>query len=325
MFRSIDPSELASWAALDDRPDGFLHQQVQGLVERGATRPEWLLLAERQGRPIGRAGIAADPVASGDPSLEYRLLGLALPWTEDPLGVGAGLIEAAIERAIPPGRHPLDFRVNPDYQAHADVRRALAERTGFELWQEKEGVRWAADEPDPERRPTRLAFRSIDEVGHDRFAATMARCVVNSLDRADRHYAAIVGGDGWGREMLGYLDPGDAASWRMGLTSDDEAVGYVCLGRFDEPDRATIIHIGVVPEQRGRGYVDDLLGEFNRIARERGFGSAISDVDIENGPMQAALERNGHHATTTDWHVFHYRRIVDGGALLGVQQQATSG
>jgi hypothetical protein len=28
--------------------------------------------------------------------------------------------------------------------------------------------------------------------------------------------------------------------------------------------------------------------------------------------MRAAMERNGHRFDLTDWHVWHYRRIVDG-------------
>ena len=41
-IRSINPSELTSWAALDDRPDQFLQRQLNGLVERGASRAGWL-------------------------------------------------------------------------------------------------------------------------------------------------------------------------------------------------------------------------------------------------------------------------------------------
>jgi RimJ/RimL family protein N-acetyltransferase len=312
-IRSIDLTELSAWAALDDRPDGYLGRQMASFVERGSTRPEWCFLAEDGGRAVGRVGIVAEPVATVDPSLEYRLIGLWLPWADDPLAVGRSLVDEAAGRVIPAGRHPLDFRINPGYQVHADIRRALAGSAGFDLFQEKEGFLWEAARPEPDRAPRRLVFRSLGEVGRELFAHTMGRGVAGTLDRADRHYEALVGPEAWGREMFEYLEPADEPSWKLALTPDGEPAGYILLSGFDEPDRATIVHIGVVPEQRGHGYVDDLFGEYNRMARERGFRTSISDVDVENGPMRAAMERNGHRSEATDWHVWHYRRIVDGG------------
>jgi hypothetical protein len=67
------------------------------------------------------------------------------------------------------------------------------------------------------------------------------------------------------------------------------------------------MHIGVVPERRGRGYVNDLLAACNDAALRRGFDRVLSDVDVLNGPMQVALERAGHHSAATPWHVHHYR------------------
>ena len=202
-------------------------------------------------------------------------------------------------RSPPTARTRSDFRVNPDYQEHADLRRALAEETGFTLFQEKEGFRWSADVPEPERRAARLSFRSIDEVGRDLFAHTMGRATparsIGSIATTPRSSARTAGAarcsDTSSRRTL--------PSWRLAFTPDGEPAGYVNLSGFDEPGRATIAHIGVVPEQRGNGYVDELLGEYNRLARERGFTSSISDVDVENVPMRAAMERNGHRSDAT--------------------------
>ena len=153
----------------------------------------------------------------------------------------------------------------------------------------------------------------MSDVGRDLLVETIGQCVRGTLDRIDRHYESVVGPDAWGREMLEYLEPDDEPSWKLAFTTDGEPAGYVLLSRFDGPDRGTIVHIGIVPEQRGHGLVDDLLGEYNRMARDRGFATSISDVDVENGPMHAAMERNGHRSDATAWHVFHYRRMVDGG------------
>lgn len=191
----------------------------------------------------------------------------------------------------------------------ATLRRRLFETAGWSLFQEKEGFEWRADRPDAvPRRPARLTFRSIEDLGPEPFVETMARGVLGTLDRNDRYYRDLVGGgEGWGREMLGYLGSEDGPSWQLGVTPDGQVAGYVLIGEFDEPGRGTIVHIGVVPEQRGNGYIDELLLAGNQAGRGRGFSTMISDVDTENAPMIAAMERTGHSSAATTWHVWHYR------------------
>ena len=135
----------------------------------------------------------------------------------------------------------------------------------------------------------------------------MSRCTEGTLDRQDRYYASLVGRDGWGPEMLSFLEAEDAPTWLLAFDGSGEVVGYMALGTFDEPTRGTIIHIGVVPESRGRRYIDELLGACNEAALRRGFDRVLSDVDVENRPMLAAMERAGHLASATAWHVHHYR------------------
>ena len=81
----------------------------------------------------------------------------------------------------------------------------------------------------------------------------------------------------------------------------------VALSGFDEEATATITHIGVLPEQRGNGYVDDVLAEANATAAARGFRAILSDVDVVNHPMAAAMIRAGHRPDVRPWHVWHYR------------------
>jgi len=310
-IRSISSAELEAWAHISDRPDRFLERGIRSRWDSGSSRPEWCFLAEQGDRTVGRLAFAADPTASILPDLEFKILGLWLDWDREPLAVGAELLDHTLSAVLPPGRQTVDAWANPEYMEHADMRRALFERAGFALFQEKEGFAWRRDADDaapvaPDRHE-RLVFHSIQEVGEDALAAVMARGIQGTLDRHDRHYRDLVGPAAWGREMLGYLAPGDAPSWLLATTPDGQDVGYVLLGEFDQPGRATIIHIGVVPEQRGYGYSGDLLRAANRAARDRGFDMILSDVDVQNPPMMAAMERSGHHADASPWHVWHYR------------------
>ena len=137
----------------------------------------------------------------------------------------------------------------------------------------------------------------------------MGQAIGGTLDRNDRYYLARCGPDGWGRQMVAYCEPGDEGSWLLAFEPDGTLVGYVAVGGF-EAGVATIAHVAVVPERRGRGYINDLLMAANAAARQRGDLSMLSDVDMLNATMLAAMERAGHLRGIRPWHVWAYRRAV---------------
>jgi len=54
----------------------------------------------------------------------------------------------------------------------------------------------------------------------------------------------------------------------------------------------------VVPEHRGLGYVDDLLGECTRVlAVEQDAEQIVANTDVGNVPMAAAFTRAGYADT----------------------------
>jgi ribosomal protein S18 acetylase RimI-like enzyme len=54
-----------------------------------------------------------------------------------------------------------------------------------------------------------------------------------------------------------------------------------------------IAYVGVVPEQRGRGYVDDLLAQAVATLTASGAEVVRADSDIANVPMANAFRRAG--------------------------------
>ena len=60
------------------------------------------------------------------------------------------------------------------------------------------------------------------------------------------------------------------------------------------PTPAVINFIGVVPEHRGRGYVDDLLAEGTAALHAAGAEYVRADTDTRNLPMAAAFGRAGY-------------------------------
>jgi RimJ/RimL family protein N-acetyltransferase len=59
--------------------------------------------------------------------------------------------------------------------------------------------------------------------------------------------------------------------------------------------------VGVVPEQRGRGYVDDLIARGIDTLRAAGIERVHAATHVLNTPMQAAFPRMGFRQTETRW------------------------
>jgi ribosomal protein S18 acetylase RimI-like enzyme len=301
-IRPITADELSWFAGLQGEDADALRDSLASQWASGSSRPEWCFIAERGGVPLARVAYAADPLGGGVETLEHRVVGL---WAAD---WNTALTDATrlVRETIPVDATTVDLRLNAEVHTHVDERRHMAEAAGFDLFQEKQGFTWT-DRGEAIAPPSRLVLRSLREIGRTAFAEILGRGPEATLDRNDRYYWTVCGPAGWADEMLGYAGPDDEDSFLAAYTPSGAPVGYVGVVDFDEPSTSTIAHIGVVPEQRGHRYGEELLRAGMLASRERGFSHMLSDVDTENGPMIGAMLRAGHSPTTRPWHVWHYR------------------
>jgi ribosomal protein S18 acetylase RimI-like enzyme len=282
------------------------YEGFREILDEGATRPEWCFVAESNGEELARAGfLSQDPPA--DAPIEIYLFGLTVEW-ERTLAVEAArqLLDTALPVIAGVGA-PVDARTNPAVHDDYEQRRDLFESAGMGLFQEKQGHFWQSGATPMPVRSGRLTFRSYGELPRHEFLAVLSQGPAGTLDRNDRYYYDLTGPVGWAKTMEGFLGPGDEATWKVGYDPSGIPVGYVMLSGFDDEGTGTIAHVGVVPEQRGNGYVNDLLAEATNDAAARRFSSILSDTDTLNAPMIAAFERAGHRAGVRPWHVWHYR------------------
>lgn len=63
------------------------------------------------------------------------------------------------------------------------------------------------------------------------------------------------------------------------------------------PYNRNVGYLGVVPAMRGRGYIDEVLGEITRLHAADGAELITATTDTTNMPMAAALERAGYTNT----------------------------
>ena len=308
-IRSVERVE--DFAAPDDDPDDL--GWVKEMWEDGSSRPEWTFVATAAGATVGRAGFVVTPSVTNPawvgslPPLEMTLFG-ATAWAGDPVVVLAELVRAARRSLGDTVPKILEIRTNPAIHQRPDERLALAAALDLPLFQEKEGVLWEGRGESVEAS-RRLRFCSLADIGPHTYAEVFARIPEGTLDRNDRWYYERVRPGHWAAQMMEYAD-GAEETWLIAASAEG-AVGMVAISPFDEPGTATIAYIGVLPENRGNGYVDDLLAAGTDAAQRAGFTRILSDVDTQNHPMLAAMERAGHHASATPWHVWSHRGEVN--------------
>jgi RimJ/RimL family protein N-acetyltransferase len=269
-------------------------------------RPEWTWVAQRGDRVVARAAWWARP----DDTHPYVVDWFDLGPDRDRVAIGARLLAQAHEsgavRTTEGSRAPLhlflppDGRDQPAIRTAAGERIAAAEQAGLRQFVERLRLEWdrSAGVPAPSGR---LRFDPVDPVDpldpaadNGALLELLERINVGTLDAharqdLDRHGPAVAA-----RIQLDDMAsmPAPRSWWRTASTGEGELVGLVMPSRnWQFP---VIGYVGVVPEQRGRGYVDDLLAEGTAVLAAEGAEVIRADTDVGNAPMAASFARSGY-------------------------------
>lgn len=263
-------------------------------------RPGWSWLAERDSRPVARALWWGGADAEVPSTLDDLLVAPDVP-EDERVAIAAGLITAgaAAFRARPEWivDVAVDWHDDPEAVAAVSWRTAAARSAGLGRSTERVSVAWTPDRGLPTAAPTPtraslppLRFRSGDD---DEFVDLFARVAVGSLDAHTVASVDELGPRGAAADDLEFYRslPGSRAGWRIALDPDGLVVGFVLATRtaYD----AAISFIGVLPQHRGRGVVDELLAEGLRVHGEAGESKVVGTTDAANTPMRRAFERAG--------------------------------
>jgi RimJ/RimL family protein N-acetyltransferase len=134
------------------------------------------------------------------------------------------------------------------------------------------------------------------------FIDAIERVSADSFDQQTRDARDRLGPGSEARETFNDLSDMlfEPAWWELAFDGEGALVGLVMPTKA--PSIVSIGYIGVVPEHRGRGYVNDLLARGSETLVRIADGLQIrADTDIANAPMAAAFERAG-------WRAFARRR-----------------
>ncbi len=292
LVRPIRQKELQAFAAFSAGPDrGFAPEAPHDFRE-------WLvrLWTSRLSEP-GRCFVAE----SADPG---RLLGTVVYWgpPQEPqhlehLHVRPGRASGAVrERLIDGSARLLATNGFPSVYvllvapplSLASVSRwkATLGKLGFHLRTEGYRYEWRSDRRLPPLS-ARLRFRTLKQVGVGAWRDADAHVRQGSLDPPDEVRSP--------RDL-----PNTAIWWRLAYDSEGHLVGLVQPGEKIEGG-ATIEWIGVVPEQRGRGYVHELLAAGMATLTAAGADKIRADTHMRNRAMQRAFRQAGFDRLGARW------------------------
>ncbi|MEV0584606.1 GNAT family N-acetyltransferase [Nonomuraea sp. NPDC050310] len=285
-----DLAHLTSWTV--EEPVGWIPagRYLDDLAE-GMYRPEWSWLAVRDGRPVGRA-LWWGPRHSDHPvALDCLDVHPSVP---DRTAVAAALVQAALAGFTKPVQYAIKvaggWRERPDLAAAVEWRRAAAHAAGLAHEVERLQFEWRQGAPVPEASGA-LRFAQADDA---QFLAVFERIAAGSLDARTRASVAAIGLEAAAREEMDfYLSaPGKREWWRLAYTPEGEVAGMAIPSAT--PYHVNVGYLGVVPEMRGRGFVDELLGEITRFHAAGGAERITATTDLANAPMAAAFHRAGY-------------------------------
>ncbi|MGS2618991.1 GNAT family N-acetyltransferase [Micromonospora sp. LZ34] len=276
-----------------------LDDELADDLDAGRRRPEWLWVALRGDRVVARAAWWGRRDSDAPVLLDVFDID---DDAEDPdrLEVGVRLLQTAMAQVIPPGARPSEYGrcVPSDWRDSAATRRvvedrmAILERTGARLFVERLRLEWRAGTSIPE--PTgRLMFRQVRDTGEILDLMTLVlhgTLDAHSRDDLSRMPADRAAAEHYHRELANYRSPRDW--WRIATLPDGEPVGFVTPARNDY--NPIIGYLGVLPQHRGNGYIDDILAEGTRILAAQNATRIRAATDVGNVPMAMAFARAGY-------------------------------
>ncbi len=297
--RSISQHELDRFVTAGDHALGAagFTRFIQELWERGSSKPEWCFVVESGDEILGRV------VYRGDGE-ELHFTGLSLPWGGDFLAIGKMLFDESLAALQKQGVIRLEAFISSTTPNAAQIRQLL-ESIKIPLVQEKVRFTWSGQ---PAQIEQRLIYRPFSEGDDAAFTDVIRRVSTDSLDRLDVLQRESLGVKEFAQEyfrMLRYEFAFYPHWWLLAYTQANELVGHVVNLPYNlDQHEGTIGYIGVVPEQRGHGYINDILAQSMSVMIQDGIKTIICDTDQLNAPMIAAFKRQGYDYTGTVW-VYH--------------------
>ncbi|WP_308799736.1 GNAT family N-acetyltransferase [Streptomyces sp. UH6] len=276
-----------------------LDAELAADLDEGRRRPDRMWVAHDGDRLLARLAWWNRLGADRPLLLDVLDVDDTLP-AADRLDVGEHLLRTAMSTVLDPAAPvpeytrfvPPGWRDVPAVRRAVEDRMAIAERTGARLFVERLRLDRSPGLPVPP--PTgRLVFRTPRD--ERELTGLMARVLEGTLDAHSLHDLTTMSAQEaaeaqYADELARYRSPRDW--WRVAELPDGGPVGFVVPAHNGY--NPVIAYLAVVPEHRGKGYVDEILAEGTRVLTAQDVPRIRASTDLGNVPMAAAFARAGY-------------------------------
>ncbi|MEV0645181.1 GNAT family N-acetyltransferase [Phytomonospora sp. NPDC050363] len=299
-FRRIEAGESELFTRFPHAPHPEVGREAKQdyltCLSEDRARPEWTWVALRDGETIARAAFWGRPGAAHPSSLDWFEPGDA------PAEVAVELLKRAYaETTNADGERPEyslivppDWRERPEIAAEAHKRVAAVEGAGMVAFVERWGYTWETADGLPERGD-RLEFAPA---GDAELLAAITASLAGTFDAHDREAIETEGVEAAGKASWAFLTSlSGREHFRLAHDRDGATVGAIFPTNVPS-GRASIGYIAVLPEHRGKGFVNELLAEMVHSHVGRGAALITGNTDQVNVPMAKAFNRAGFRTTS---------------------------
>ena len=291
-IRTARPDELPALTTYpeDDERNAATAAYLAGLLESGCTRPEWCLVAERDGQVTGNVVLWTMPgrmvpmdivlLEPGDPDTGQALLSYAA--------------EQARELGAQTQGHVLDSPAQaPQFQRDPQLREKLLSRAGFTVARDGCRFLWTVGDSMP-TQDERLHWRSLAKLGEAPFVELLADTFTDTKDSIFQAEIAEHGLRGAAeRNVADMLEMDHQPGWyEIGYDAAGTPVAISMPART--PTSAVIGLVAVARVGRGQGYATSAVARGTQVLVDAGFGEIRGDCDAGNIGMFKAFQRAGY-------------------------------
>lgn len=278
IIRNIDTTEIETFAQSISFKDTLL-----SWIKDGITKLEWCFVIEDNNSFLGR-------IVYGVYDDELGILNIDIKDVSE--GVLDELLQGSLKAMKLNGFTNVECHLysNKNYfQKYVQIFM----KNYFKITQEKKSFVWEKGNIIT-RISDRLFFKSLQEIDSNEYIDVIEKVTEGTLDQDDLDSIREFGSKQAAIKYFNQLKDIDfnKSWWKLAYTHNNELIGLVIPQKFND-NVGAINYIGVIPERRGNGYVNDLLKEGIRILSENNIKKVIADIDVNNYPLEKALNKEG--------------------------------